>query len=271
MIYLNNFIPIRVYYSKTLNLYRLQTCRADVDTVEFNEEFLKSKLPSFELQTTLYGLNPRLFPPVPLGTSMFTIYQKETAPFHSQKVEWIAFPIMTTLNIEVGDFSTFAFITNPGPEAVPVFFRNEENSLKITFDQQLIRDYFKNTPYDKKALDRDNFIVYLFQKPFLFWKGTTESICVPSNNPKDFSTLIKCQSNTYGSLRNHKSYTGNSAIPLSLIKENTFQKDKVNSPGKALFGITIFALILLLVLVFLKMWKEKKQVIIINKPEPTTL
>lgn len=257
MIFVNNFIPIRIYYSEKLNLYRLETCRADKDTMEFS-----SKIPaSYKLQTILYGLNPRIFPPVPLGSSMFSIYQNDKEPFETRKVEWIAFPIMTTVATEIGDFSVFAFITNPGKDsnAVPVFIRNEENDVKITFDEKLIADYFLKTPYDQKALDRDNFVIYLFKEPCLYWRGTSEALCVPSINPNHFPTLIDCQRETYGHLKNHKSYTGNSAKPLSWMKSRVFVQEKKPKQGKGLLIFTILFLCLILLLISLKWMKSKNK------------
>lgn len=258
MIFLNNFIPIRIYYSASLDLYRLQTCRADIDTIEFDEEFIANKLSSYQLQTTLYGLNPRLFPPVPLGTSMFSIYQNDQPPYETKKMEWIAFPIMTTVATEKGDFSVFCFVTSPGSLGSPVFIRNEEKNVKITHDRAMIENYFLKTPYDQKALDRDNFVLWFFEKPYLYWRGTTESLCVPSQNPNHFPTLIDCQRKTYAQLKNHKSYTGNSGKPLSWMKSRTFPWSPEKKRGWVFFWTSLILLFLIMLIIVFKYVKKRE-------------
>lgn len=223
MIYLNNFIPVRVYYSKRFDTYRLMAPYADRPQLEYDEEFIKTKLlPNYELTNTIYVLNPRLFPPVPVGAVMFSVYQNDKEPYQTTYVEWIAFPVMTNVFAEIGNFSFYAFINCPSREAVPIYIRNEKDHTMISLDQKKIADYFAITPYYKKALDRDNYVVYVFSHPSLYWRSTTECICVPSDNPKDYATLVECQRATYHMIKNKKSYTGNSSIPLARMRDKLF-------------------------------------------------
>lgn len=223
MIYLNNFIPIRIYFSKSLNVYRLMAPYADRPHLEYNEEFIATKLiPHYELVDTIYVLNPRLFPPVPLGAVMFSVYQKHEYPYNTQYVEWIAFPVMTNVFHEVGNFSFYGFINSPFKGATPMYIRNEKDHTMISLDEKKIGDYFLTTPYYRKALDRDNFVIYIFKKVHLYWRATTECLCVPSDDSNHFATLVECQRNTYHKIRNRTSYTGNSAIPLSEMRDKLF-------------------------------------------------
>jgi hypothetical protein len=224
MIYLNNFIPVRIYYCKKLDVYRLMAPLADRSNLEYNEDFIKNKLlpTSYELIDTVYVLNPRLFPPVPLGAVMFSVYQDDNFPYHTKYVEWIAFPVMTNVFHERGNFSFYAFINSPAKDALSIYIRNEKNRTMVSLDQKAIADYFLTTPYYKKALDRDNFVVYIFSHPYLYWRATAECLCVPSGNPKDYPTLVECQRNTYHKIKNSDSYTGNSAIPLAEMRDQIF-------------------------------------------------
>ena len=223
MIYLNNFIPIRVYYNKGLDVYRLMAPHADRPQLEYDEAFVQQKLlPSYELTHTIHVLNPRLFPPVPLGSVMFSVYQNDKPPYQTKYVEWIAFPVMTNVFHEIGNFSFYAFINCPSRDAVPMYVRNEKDHAMVSLDQKKISDYFLKTPYYRKALDRDNFVVYVFSHPSLYWRSTTECLCVPSDNPKDHPTLVECQRATYYKVRNHDSFTGNSAIPLAVMRDKVF-------------------------------------------------
>lgn len=223
MIYLNNFIPVRVYFSKSLNVYRLMAPYADRPHLEYDEEFIKTKLlPFYELTNTIHVLNPRLFPPVPLGAVMFSVYQKHEHPYNTQYVEWIAFPVMTNVFSEIGNFSFYAFINCPSKEAIPMYVRNEKDHTMVSLDQKAISNYFLTTPYYRKALDRDNFVVYVFNHASLYWRSTTECLCVPSDNPRDFATLVECQRKTYHKIRNRDSFTGNSAIPLAEMRDQLF-------------------------------------------------
>lgn len=223
MIYLNNFIPVRVYFSKSLDMYRLMAPYADRPQLEYNEEFINTKLlPNYELLDTIYVLNPRLFPPVPLGAVMFSVYQNDESPYQTKYVEWIAFPVMTNVFHEIGNFSFYAFINCPSKEAIPIYIRNEKDHTMLSLDQKQISDYFLTTPYYRKALDRDNFVVYVFHQASLYWRATSECLCVPSDNRKDFATLVECQRSTYHKIKNKKSYTGNSAIPLSEMRDQLF-------------------------------------------------
>lgn len=249
MIYLNNFIPIRVYYSQTFGLYRLETCYADRHIVEFNEAFIKENLPTFELQTTIYALNPRLFPPVPLGTSMFYVYQNHEPPYETRRIEWVAFPIMTTVSIGIGEFSFFTYITSPGPLGRPVFIRNQEKHAQITIDTEVIGNYFLKTPFYERVLDRDNFVLYFFDAPHLYWRGTTEALCVPSASSNDYPTLIECQRKSYPKLKNHVSYTGNSGIPLAEIKDKVFPRPRRYIPIVFWISSVMFFFIVILTLV----------------------
>lgn len=223
MIFLNNFIPVRVYYSKSLDVYRLLAPYADRSHLEYDEDFVKNKLlPHYEQTTTIYVLNPRLFPPVPLGSVMFSVYQNDKHPYNTKYVEWIAFPVMTNVFSEIGDFSFYAFINCPSREAIPMYIRNEKNHTMLSLDQKAISDYFLTTPYYRKALDRDNYVIYVFNHPSFYWRSTTECLCVPSDNPKNYATLVECQRATYHKIRNRDSYTGNSAIPLAEMRDQLF-------------------------------------------------
>lgn len=229
MIYLNNFIPVRLYYSKRFDTYRLVAPYADRPQLEYDEEFIKTKLlPNYELTDTIYVLNPRLFPPVPLGAVMFSVYQNDKEPYQTTYVEWIAFPVMTNVFSEIGNFSFYAFINCPSRDAVPFYIRNEKDHTMVSLDQKKIADYFSTTPYYKKALDRDNFVVYVFSHVSLYWRSTTECICVPSDNPRDYATLVECQRATYHTMKNKKSYTGNSAVPLARIRDKIFPVKHTN-------------------------------------------
>lgn len=229
MIYLNNFIPIRVYYNKTLDMYRLVAPYADRPQLEYDEEFIKTKLmPAYELKDTIYALNPRLFPPVPVGAVMFSVYQNHVEPYQTIYVEWIAFPVMTNVFSEIGNFSFFAFINSPSRDALPMYIRNEKDHTMVSLEKEKIGNYFDITPYYKKALDRDNYVVYVFSHVSLYWRSTTECLCVPSDNPKDYATLVECQRATYHMIKNKKSYTGNSSIPLSILRDKIFPVKSTN-------------------------------------------
>jgi hypothetical protein len=196
---------------------------ADRPQLEYDEQFIQTKLvPTYELSSTIYVLNPRLFPPVPLGSVMFSVYQNDDPPYQTKYIEWIAFPVMTNVFSEIGNFSFYAFINCPSKEAIPLYIRNEKDHTMLSLEQKKIADYFLNTPFYEKALDRDNFVVYVFTHPSLYWRSTTECLCVPSDNPKDYATLVECQRATYHTIRNKDSYTGNSAIPLAEMRDQIF-------------------------------------------------
>lgn len=242
MIYLNNFIPVRVYYNKQLDLYRLLAPYADRPQLEYDEDFVQQKLlPSYELQHTIHVLNPRLFPPVPLGAVMFSVYQNDKPPYQTKYVEWIAFPVMTNVFHEIGNFSFYAFINCPSRDAVPMYVRNEKDHTMVSLDQEKIGAYFRNTPYYRKALDRDNYVIYVFSHASLYWRSTTECLCVPSDNPKDHATLVECQRATYHKIRNHDSFTGNSAIPLAVMRDKVFPQ---RHPNPYLYAIIVAIVVL---------------------------
>lgn len=268
MIYLNNFIPIRVYFSKSLNVYRLLAPYADRPQLEFDEGFVSTKLlPNYELIDTIYVLNPRLFPPVPLGAVMFSVYQNDNPPYQTKYIEWIAFPVMTNVFSEIGNFSFYAFINCPSKDAIPMYIRNEKDQSMISLDQKKIADYFLSTPYYRKALDRDNFVIYVFNHISLYWRATTECLCVPSDDPKHFPTLVQCQRATYHKIRNKDSYTGNSAIPLAEMRDQLYP---VPQRQFYLYPYILCFIIVCLFIIFLyqirKKWLEKKYSIAVVAP-----
>jgi hypothetical protein len=129
--------------------------------------------------------------------------------------------VMTT----VGNFCFIAFTTSLTMTR-PIFICNEDIMCRVTIDYNLISRYFLTTPFQEKALNRDNFVLYVFPRVFLFWKGTTEALCVPSDDPNDYAMLVDCQKNVYPRIRNKTSFTGNSARPLSLIRDQIFPQDR---------------------------------------------
>lgn len=267
MIFLNNFLPVRLYYSSELDAFRLEAPLADRETLEYNEDFLKNKLPSsFQWVKTLYFLNPRLFPPVPLGTSMFSVYQNSQPPYETLYMEWIAFPIMSNVSTLSGDFCMFAFTTNPGTDAFPVYVRNEDIRTMITTDEKELSDYFLKTPYYNRVLDRDNFIIYSMSEPKLYWRGTTECLCVPSSNPSDFPTLVECQRIMYPKIKNHASYTGNSGVPLAEIKSKLYKQQR---PSQWWQTYVILSIVLILVIVFMYRQHKISQALGMISPPPT--
>jgi hypothetical protein len=254
MLFLNNFFPVRVYYSKEYDRHRLEAPRADIDTIEFKEDFLPS---SYELVSTLYVINPRVYPPLPLGMSMFTVYQREDPPFHTHYIEWVAFPIMTNNDSSIGNFSFFAF-TTAIPNTIPVYIRNKnKDKAQIFLEYELISNYFATTVYSNRVLDRENFLIYVHRSPELYWKATTECLCIPSSNSKDFPTLLECENKTYPNVKNVKSYTGNSAIPLSWIRDQIYPQKTSN--GSLLLSIVLVFLsaLILIVVIFLRWYQAE--------------
>jgi hypothetical protein len=252
MLFMNNFFPIRVYYSKELDMHRLQAPLADRDHVVFEVDFLPA---SYKLLTTLYVLNPRIFPPLPLGVSMFTVYQNKSPPFQTVYLEWVAFPIMTSVDSSNGDFSFFAF-TTAIPDSVTIYVRNNNaNDCQIVLDDKYIANYFATTPFYKRVLDRDNFMLYVHKKPHLYWSATSECLCIPSSNPRDFATLTECQTQTYPKVRNITSFTGNSAIPLAQIRDQIYpQPLSSTSSLETVLAIlaVFFSLSILVMAIFLR-------------------
>jgi hypothetical protein len=130
----------------------------------------------------------------------------------------------------------------------------------ISLDQGMIADYFRKTPYYKKSLDRDNYVVYVFRRPHLYWRATTECLCVPSDNPKDYPTLVECQRSTYHKIRNRDSYTGNSAMPLAEMRDQLFP---VKYPNPYWYIYLLSALILCGFVLFVRRH-------IFRRPSPAT-
>ena len=256
MIFLNNYIPVRFYYSAELNAYRLEAPLADRPDVVFDEDLIKKLPSSYQMLKTIYVLNPRIFPPVPLGTSMFTVYQNTNYPFETKYIEWVAFPIMANVMTETGNFTFFSFTTSPSKDALPIYVRNEEKRTIISIDKTFISSYFLTTPFYNKSLDRDNFVLYVYESPQLYWRGTTECLCVPSNDPRDFATLVDCQRTMYPKIRNKVSYTGNSGMPLAWMRDKLYP---VKPTQTYIYIYIICWLVLFLFLVFVyRHYKIKK-------------
>lgn len=257
MIYLNNFIPIRIYYCKNLNVYRLLAPYADRPNLEYDEDFVEKKLKKvpYELINTIYVLNPRLFPPVPVGASMFSVFQNMHPPYQTRYIEWIAFPVMANVLEDIGNFSFYAFVNCPSKEAIPMYVRNEKDHTIISLDQKMIGDYFLKTPYYDKVLDRDNYILYVFPNVSLYWRATTECLCVPSDNPRDYHTLVECQRAVYHKTKNIRSFTGNSAIPLSKMRDHFFLSSTTKN------NMYVYLLFVSIVSIFLYQYYTHRQLV----------
>ena len=176
---------------------------------------------------------------------------------------------MTNVFSQIGNFSFYAFINSPSKEAIPIYIRNEKDHTMISLDQKAISDYFLNTPYYRKALDRDNFVVFVFSHPSLYWRSTTEHLCVPSDNPKDYPTLVECQRDTYHTIRNRDSYTGNSAIPLARMRDKLFPVSYPNPYKYPYFTIVMVLCVSLFILYKLK--KVRSQMTSPSPSPPLTM
>lgn len=213
-------MPLLLYHSSELDKYRLEAPRADMDTIEWDQEFLTKRLPpSYRLERVIWVLNPRIFPPIPIGTAMFTVYQNSDYPYNTIYINWVAFPIMT--NVIYGNFSFIAYKTSI-PKTIPIYILNEDIKCRIIIDQETIRNYFLTTPFQDRSLNYDNFVLYVSESPTLFWKATTECLCIPSDDPNDYDTLVECQKDTYKRIKNKTSFTANSAIPLSIMRDQLY-------------------------------------------------
>jgi hypothetical protein len=248
MLFLQNFFPLVIYHSSKLGLFRIQAPLADQDTIQFpSTDFLD---PSFVPITTLYALNPRIFPPLPLGTALFLVHQRPDGYRETLTVKWVEFPIMTNVDYTNGDFCFIAFVSCPSAkESIPLFIRNEYENCQLTMNKKDFNQYFSFTPVYHRVLDRDNFLLFLYDAPRLYWRGTTTGTCVPSSNPQDFSTLDECQRVVYPKIRIHKSFTGNAAIALSRVRDKLFPDLVVPSFPSANLVLTLLLLALLIVVV----------------------
>jgi hypothetical protein len=202
-----NFIPIRLYRYGTF--FRLQKPYRYDNGFLFREDepFLSYYTPV----RTFYVLNPSIQPPIPRGCQLFVVHQRKEYPYSMISIE----PNLFTPHQPHTD-SYFFFIAYivPIPRGIPLVYENTylvDGSDRFVTYVRLYDQPSKHVPYAQKP---DYRVLFVTDRPFLYWSCNSEACCVPSDDPHDFPRLMDCQTTCYPRVRNKTTYVGTSSERL---------------------------------------------------------
>lgn len=220
-------IPIRVWVMPRKNIFRVELPSRRLTTNTewiFDDKIssIKEWKPWTNSNTPLYGLNTSSFPPTCKGSDLIQFLQSDTYPYETKIVQIAAF--LERDEVVFGPFK--------GKQIDQLYMFNYDvpNTVLLYFWAHL--DVYNNLSFyveidpdikDEKTRVSTNgkyihISLYAFTSEMMYWRRTTESLCIPSPTYKDdslhFYTLHECRESPKYPLRNRHTWIGTNSEPL---------------------------------------------------------
>lgn len=157
----------------------------------------------------VYVMNTTCIPPFPKGTFLMSLVQNTDPPYETKMVNSASY-----INLSREQFVVFSYNV---PDTIPIYIYGYLDMYNNITTAIVIAPDTSNVVQQRQFQSHYfNFIVYPNILPTLYWKSTTESLCIPTNemSGKTFSTLRECQKKTYSKVRNRHTWVQNSNEPL---------------------------------------------------------
>jgi hypothetical protein len=226
----NLIIPIQLWCGDK-NLFRIQL-PSPLKTTPTEWIFDDSPLKKYNwtLKKRMYALNKSCFPPVPKGCQLIDVIQNKNAPYQTLKIK-IGSTLSDTVNqrnigFEYNEqFIVYTYFIENTIPFVYWFYYNMYNEFEIY--GELEPNINDSSFIEKVNANNQKIILYFLQKnDQYYWKGTTESLCIPSSNKHDFPTLTECQNKIYPKMKNEKVWVNNNSEPIDKYMKWWSSKNK---------------------------------------------
>lgn len=213
------FFPIRIWKYKKEKLFRFEPPLLNIpESMEFPKHFLDvydiSKYPNladdWKLYTIIWAFNPKYSYYLNRGFKHYYILQNNVFPYNSINIIIGLDGINQSLGIIKNSYpNIFLFCCYQYPIInTSILFINQINNLisdVILVNEQEEKNT-KNNIYNFLPFKKNKNISFYERNPHfplflhiyenkpnsLYWKANQENICIPSDNSKDYKTIIEC-------------------------------------------------------------------------------
>jgi len=214
------FFPIRIWKYNKKKLFRFEAPLLNIpESMEFPKHFLNeydtSKYPNlindWKLYTTIWAFNPKYSYYLNRGFKDYYILQNNVFPYNSINIILGLDGINQNLDkiIKNSYSNIFQFCCYEYPIAdTSILFINHNNNLILDVilineqeEKNIENNVYnflpfkknKNIPFYERNPHFPLFLHIYEKKPkTMYWKANQESICIPSDDPKDYKTIIEC-------------------------------------------------------------------------------
>lgn len=226
--YYNNesiLIPFKLWVIPSTKQFRIELpCVTHSTNTEWKFDAIVSSIdvwkPWKEGNPLLYGLSTVAFPPYVKGCQLVNIIQNDKYPYNTLQVVNASFVDPKKTNKDIA--------TRLPVQQIFLYSYSIPNTVLLYFHVEL--DMYNNNRYDliidprandKKAQEvtASKYIhlgLYAMTSEMSYWKGTSESICVPAKSMgrNTYMTLRECQQKTYPKIENRRTWVGTNSEPL---------------------------------------------------------
>jgi hypothetical protein len=191
-------------------MFRFELPSVDLTTPrEWKFDNTISSRKEWKQESILYVMNTTCIPPFPKGTFLMTLEQNTNPPYETQMVNTAAY-----INLNREQFIVFSYSV---PNTIPIYVYAYLDMYNNVMTSIVVAPDTSNVEQQRRFQSHYfNFILYPHIVPTLYWKSTSESLCVPTNeiSGNTFDTLRECQKKTYPKLRNRHTWVQNNNEPL---------------------------------------------------------
>lgn len=260
------FFPIQIWKYKTF--YRVQppNLLSEPNTFSFESHFadsIKNEISdndyldiknNYKLVNQIWVFNPRYGIHLSRGFVHVYCINSLKYPYNTEK---IFSPTVINIDLNIRKFySGFIFIAYQFniPNTTLLVFEHDlnHNIKRIVLSNEDQNDLnflpsfrHKNTPFYELKFPFLYIYTYVFmEKPnMIYWKANGENYCIPSNNPKDYPTLLDCMYNNVDQLEIRDTYFQTNLKPLATLLQPPTHESINYSLPIILFTILIITII----------------------------
>ena len=246
------------------------------------DDYVKVKDEYF-LDRVVWVINPRYAQNVTRGFTWLYIFHEPKYPYNSVGIFSILnVPFKISLNTLYDGVSFVAYQYSIPGTSLMCFIRNrfrkiknvaivntsqdimhlEDEETDLDEDDKKYKTYPNFLPFPQnrdvpfykiKIPDRYVFAYVFNEKPqSIYWRANSENICIPSNNPKDYYTLLDCVYNNVDKLAIRNVYTHTNNEPLQTLLQPPPPKSKAPYIFVILLCGTLLCMIMIAVIAIYK-------------------
>jgi hypothetical protein len=267
------YFPVQIWEFKEEKLFRIQPPKIyarQPTEYEFYPHFVDSE-PSisvenynkikkdFKLRQTIWVFNPSYVNNLSRGFSWLYLFHKDTYPFNTQGVFSIVnVPVEISMHQTYQGFSFLTYqYSIPNTYLLCLKrdrFRNIEDLVLVdeVSENDSDNDYMNFLPFKKnqdipfykvKIPDRYIFVYVFKEKPKeIYWRANSENICVPSENKKDYWSLMECVYHNVDKIQLRNVYIQSNIDPIA---------DLIDGPEKKSHFLKMLAACILFMLLLI--------------------
>ena len=267
----DNFIPIQIWYYDKYFRFHFPSIEKSTETEWIFEPFQKELVDKWiKYPYDFYAINKNILFPIPRGCQYLQIVNNKLSPYNTTDLlitAYVPSHIQSPYH-DIGKTTPYSIVVfvYPVPNTIPfLIWENIDMNNNIIMNYQLKPNITDQSLLKQISNSFVHYTLYFFEnKPGMYWKGTSEYLCIPTNDDSEYPTYFDCQQQIYNKIKNKNIWihTGSEPIYNYMTWWNKLPKDKKqqslnensndnNNNNLLIFNIIIFFVILIMLMILL--------------------